>query len=322
MLSSLSNVADKVNGPIMLIAGVCIFLLVVITAAMIYFVIRYNRRRHPVASETHGNMALEVAWTVIPTLIAFGFFWYGWVGYKFMKSPPKDAMVVEVTGRMWSWSHEYANGVTSEELNIPVGKPVRLNLTAADVLHSYYIPAFKIKQDLVPNVDGLYMWFTAREEGTWDVLCTEYCGLNHSAMITKVNVWPQARFDAWYDAEGAKVAQERAALAAASEGESDSGSLVAVGERLSTAKGCVACHSTDGTQLVGPTYKGLYGKREVVITNGAEREIVVDDEYLRTSILDPNADVVKGFVGLMPSQQGLMTDEEVNAVIEYIKTLQ
>ena len=119
MLSSLSNVADKVNGPIMLIASVCIFLLVVITAVMIYFVIRYSRRRNPVASEMHGHVALEVAWTVIPTIIAFGFFWYGWVGYKFMKSPPEDAMVVEVTGRMWSWSHEYENGATFEELNIP-----------------------------------------------------------------------------------------------------------------------------------------------------------------------------------------------------------
>jgi len=115
---------------------------------------------------------------------------------------------------------------------------------------------------------------------------------------------------------------ERAALAAASEGSGDGGSLVAVGERLSTAKGCVACHSTDGSPLVGPTYKGLFGKTETVVTSGQERDVVVDEEYLKKSILDPNADVVKGFVALMPSQQGLMTDDEISAMIEFIKSLQ
>ena len=322
MLSSLSNISDKVNGPILLITAVSVFLLITLTVIMIYFVIRYSRRRNPVADEIHGNMALEVAWTIIPTLIAFGFFWYGWVGYKFMKSPPADAMVVEVTGRMWSWSHEYANGVVSAELNIPEDTAVRLNLTAVDVLHSYYIPAFKIKQDAVPGVEGLFLWFEAYEVGSYHVFCTEYCGLNHSAMLSKVNVMTQDEFDAWYAEEGEKVALMQAALETEGDEEASPEALVAAGRQLATAKGCVACHSIDGSTLVGPSFKGLFGKTEVVLTGGQERQITVDEEYIRKSILDPLADITQGFQPLMPSQQGLMTDEEINAVIEYIKTVQ
>jgi cytochrome c oxidase subunit 2 len=320
MLSSFSNISDKVNGPILLITAVCVFLLIVLTVAMIYFVIRYSRKRNPVASETHGHMALEVAWTIIPTLIAFGFFWYGWVGYKFMKSPPEDAMVVEVTGRMWSWSHEYENGVISPELNIPVNKAVRLNLNSADVLHSYFIPAFKVKQDAVPGVEGLFLWFEALQEGTFDVFCTEYCGLNHSAMLSKVNVMSQEEFDAWYAEEGEKVAATKAALEGEG-GEASADALVAAGKHLATTKGCVACHSVDGSTLVGPSFKGVFGKTETVVTDGQERQVTVDEEYIHKSILEPTADITKGFQPLMPSQQGLVTEDEINALIEYIKSV-
>jgi cytochrome c oxidase subunit 2 len=322
MLSALTDVAEHVNGPILFVTAISLLFLIGTTVVMVYLAIRYSRRRNPTPSEIHGHALLEIVWTVIPTLLAFGMFWYGWVGYVFMKSPPADAMNVEVTGRMWSWLHEYENGVQSDRLVIPVGKAVRLNLHSADVLHSYYIPAFKVKQDAVPGNDKLFLWFTPREVGEWDVLCAEYCGLNHSGMHAFVDVVSQDEFDRWYDAEGAKVAEMKATLAGASAGDGGGAALVGVGRNLSTVKGCVACHSVDGSQLIGPSFKGIYGKEEMVVTAGAERKIVVNDEYIRHSILNPNDDIVKGFQPLMPSQQGLVTDDEVNAIIQYIKSLE
>jgi cytochrome c oxidase subunit 2 len=316
MLSALSNVADAVNGPILFITAISVFFLVGITAVMVYFTIRYSRKRNPNPEDVHGHPLLEVAWTVIPTVLAFGMFWYGWVGYQFMKDVPADAMQVTVTGRMWSWLYEYENGVETDVLNVPVGRPVRLNMKSADVIHSYYIPAFKVKQDVVPGVDGLYMWFTAREVGEYDVFCAEYCGLQHSAMLSKVVVMPGGDFDAWLSSSGDEVAEMRAAL---KEGGGDD--LARLGERLSATKGCVACHSSDGSRLVGPSYKGSYGMSRIVVTEGGEREIVVDDDYIRKSILEPNADVVKGYQPLMPPQGGLVSDDEIAALVAYIKSL-
>ena len=318
MLSALSNIAEVVNGPILFITAVSVFFLVGITAVMVYFTIRYSRRRNPKPEDVHGHTMLEIVWTVIPTLLAFGMFWYGWVGYKFMKEVPADAVEITVTGRMWSWLYEYDNGVETDVLNVPVGKPVKLNMRSLDVIHSYYIPAFKVKQDVVPGVDGLFLWFTARETGEYDVFCAEYCGLQHSAMLSKVRVLPEADFDVWLVEEGAEVAEMKAALEAGGEGEG----LVLLGQRLATTKGCVACHSTDGTRLVGPSFRGIFGLSETVVTGGAERQIVVDDDYLHLSIVEPNADIVKGYQPLMPPQTGIVNDDEIKALIAYIKSLE
>jgi cytochrome c oxidase subunit 2 len=317
MLSRLSSISDAVNGPILFIAGTSVVMLIGITAVMIYFTIRYHRRRHPVAEDVHGHRTLEIVWTVIPTILAFGFFWYGWEGYKFMKTPPPDAMEVSVTGRMWSWLHEYENGVQSAELYVPVNKPVKLNLHSQDVLHSYYIPAFKVKQDAVPGVPGLFLWFSAYEIGVYQVFCAEYCGLNHSGMWSKVHVVSQEEFDEWLRVEGEKVVQ----IQQASEtGAGDN--LHILGESLSKSKGCVACHSTDGSKLIGPSFKGVYGKNEIVVTGGQEREVAVDDAYIKHSILQPTADIVKGYQPLMPSQEGLVNEAEIKALTAYIKSLQ
>ncbi len=317
MLSRLSSISDSVNGPIFFIAAASLVMLIGITAFMVYFTIRYSRRRHPHPEDIHGHGVLEVVWTVIPTVLAFGFFWYGWEGYKFIKTVPEGAMEVNVTGRMWSWLHEYQNGVQSPELYVPVDVPVKLNLASQDVLHSYYIPAFKVKQDAVPGVPDLFLWFAAYQTGVYQVFCAEYCGLNHSAMWSKVHVVTQEEFDTWLRVEGEKVAQVQQ-VAQAGEGEN----LHILGEAISKSKGCVACHSADGSKLIGPSFKGVYGKSETVVTGGQERQVTIDDEYLTRSILTPTADLVKGFQPLMPSQAGLVNDAEIKALIAYIRSLQ
>jgi cytochrome c oxidase subunit 2 len=196
---------------------------------------------------------------------------------------------------------------------------VRCDLNSQDVIHSFYLPAFKVKQDAVPGVKGLFLWFIAKQVGDYDIFCAEYCGLGHSRMLSKVHVLSQPDFDAWLKTEGAKVAEIKKATE--STGGADDASLAIIGKQLATSKGCVACHSMDGSKLVGPSYKGLYGSKQEVVTAGAEREITVDDAYIKHSMLEPTADVVKGFQPLMPSQQGLVSDGEIKAIIAYIKSL-
>ena len=320
MLSRLSNISDAVNGPILFVSAVSLVMLIGITAVMVYFTFRYHRRHSPIGEDIHGHQVLELVWTIVPTILAFAFFWYGWEGYKIIKSPPDDAMKIKVTGRMWSWMMEYENGVQAAERTVPVGLPVRIDLESQDVLHSFYIPAFKVKQDAVPGVPGLFLWFIANQVGDYDVFCAEYCGLSHSKMLSKVHVLPQEEFDAWLNAEGAKVAEMKKATAAAETGAGEN--LHIVGEQLAKSKGCNACHSVDGTKLIGPSYKGLYGKSETVVTAGAERTITIDDAYIKRSMLDPAADLVKGYQPLMPSQQGLVSEGEIKALTAYIKSLQ
>jgi cytochrome c oxidase subunit II len=317
MLSRLSSNADAVNGPMLFISIVSLVMLIGITAVMVYFALRYTRRRSPIGEDVHGHNLLEITWTIIPTILAFGFFWYGWEGYKFMKTPPDDALQVKVTGRMWSWMHEYENGVQSPELYVPVNKPVKLNLGSQDVIHSYYIPAFKVKQDAVPGVPNLFLWFSAYQTGDYHVFCAEYCGNGHSRMMSWVHVVTQEEFDAWLKSEGEKVAE----LKKATESGADSGTLHILGAQLAKSKGCVACHSVDGTKVIGPTWKGVYGATETVVSGGQERTLTVDDAYIKRSMLEPTADVVKGYQPLMPSQQGMVSEAEIMALTQYIKSL-
>jgi cytochrome c oxidase subunit 2 len=188
-------------------------------------------------------------------------------------------------------------------LRLPAGKPVKLAITSVDVLHSLFIPAFRVKEDCVPGMET-YLWFRPDEPGTHDLFCTEYCGPGHSSMMTKVKVLSEQEFAAWYDAAAATTAKQKPD-----------------GAKLFQLKGCFACHSTDGSPKVGPTLKGIYGHQVAVMTAGAERQIIADDAYIRKSILDPQTDIVKGFPPVMPPQKGLLSDEEVIALVEYLKSL-
>jgi cytochrome c oxidase subunit 2 len=231
-------------------------------------------------------------------------FYYGWTGFKFIRNVPKDAMVVQVTARMWTWLFEYENGKKSKELNVPVGRPVKLDLSSQDVIHSLYIPAFRVKEDAVPKMKT-YLWFKPAKVGSYDIFCAEYCGTGHSAMLSKVIVMPEEEFEKWYKGE--------VALAAPAEAGEKRPGLGVIEEW------CAICHTTDGSTLVGPTFKGMFGRKQTVITGGKEREITIDEEYVRESIREPNEDVAKDFEPVMPEIE--LTDEQITQIIEYLKTL-
>ena len=289
----------KVDESFFYIVAISVVLLVIVTIVMLFFLFRYNRKRHPEPEEVSEALWLEILWTIIPTALALSMFYSGWVNFEFIRNSPKDAMTVNVVGREWSWLFTYDNGRQSGTLRVPLGRPVRLVLTSADVIHSFYIPAFRIKEDCVPGMKT-YMWFNANEAGKYDIFCTEYCGVGHSRMLAKVIVMNAAEYDKWYSAE-------------------EAGGLAAEGKKLIQGKGCIGCHSTDGSRQVGPSFKGIQGREEEVITNGKERKVKVDDEYVRNSILHPNVDIVKGYPPIMPVIP--VTDKELNAMVEYLKTV-
>lgn len=306
MVHGWPTLSATVDGVFLLIAGVSVFLLAGVTIAMVWFAVRYRRSRHPRAENIEGNLALEIVWTVIPTLLVLAIFWVGWKGFVFMRTVPADAMLVKVTGRMWAWQFTYESGRSDSVLRVPEGRPVKLAITSADVLHSLFIPAFRVKEDAVPGRET-YLWFKPDRTGSFDLFCSEYCGMGHSSMITKVEVMPDADFQAWY------AGAAKPAAAGAKAGGPD-------GAKLFQDKGCIACHSVDGSPKVGPTLKGVFGRRLTVTTGGREREITADEAYLRKSLLDPQADIVKGFPPVMPPQKGAFTDAELDALINYLKT--
>ncbi len=184
------------------ILGISVVLLFCITAVMVYFVVRYRRSRHPVAADIRDNYKLEIIWTIIPTLIALSMFYVGWHSYLGLRAVPADAMNVAVEAQMFSWLFIYDNDKESEnELVVPVGKAVKLNVSSVDVLHSLFIAAFRIKVDAVKGLPT-YAWFYADKVGEYDIQCTEYCGVNHSAMVAKLRIVPQEEFEAWLAGDG------------------------------------------------------------------------------------------------------------------------
>ncbi len=307
MEAKASTFVQGVDTAFIVILGISLFFLITITAAMIYFVIRYNRKKNPKPKDVKDNTRLEILWTAIPTILVLLMFWYGWIGYTPMRRIPAGALTIKATGRMWSWNFEYENGKQSEYLVVPVGKPVKLELYSPDVLHSLYIPAFRIKEDVVPGVNNV-MWFQSDKPGEYDILCAEYCGLRHAYMLSKVIVKPVEEYIQWYHATV------------------DSNSMADVepiGLQVLKKNACISCHSLDGSKIVGPSFKGLWGsERDVIDENGKRVKVNADENYIQTSIYEPNQQVVEGFnKGLMISYKEAITDEELRQIIEYLKTL-
>jgi cytochrome c oxidase subunit 2 len=303
-----SNLASKVDGVLWVITLMSLVFFILITILLVFFAIKYRRRSdYDETPYITGSEPLEIIWTVIPSVLLVLLFIYGFVVFKDMKTPPKDALEVTVTGKQWLWTFEYYNGKkTLNELYVQQNRPVRLVMKADDVLHSFFVPSFRVKQDLVPG-RFTQLWFTPTKIGTFDIFCAEYCGTGHSAMLGKVIVMSPEAYNIWE--KGAET-EEGGAVASLPPAEQ--------GEKIYKEKGCNACHSVDGTVVVGPSFKGLVG-HDVELEGGST--VTADENYIRQSILEPQSQVVKGFQPVMPSFKGILTDDDISSLIAYMKTL-
>ena len=308
---SASNLAASVDNITLFVTIVSVFFFVLISAVLVGFAIKYRRKSEDqeTAYITH-NPVIETIWTIIPTILLMVIFAWGWIAFKELRNPPAEAIEVNVVAKQWLWEFEYFTGKKSlNELFVQQNKPVRLIMRSDDVIHSFFVPQFRVKQDILP---GSYqqLWFTPTKVGTFDLLCAEYCGSGHSQMLAKVNVLSPESFARW---EKGDELEDGAAAAAINVPPAERG------KDLYSQRGCLACHSIDGKEVVGPTFKNLYGKPEN-LEDGSSG--LVDENYLRESIYEPQAKMVKGYPPTMPSFKGILPEEEVTALIEYIKTLE
>jgi cytochrome c oxidase subunit 2 len=276
------------------------------------FLVRY-RRRTPVIPLTPRITApgwLEA--TVISGLLGLFCVWWviGFTQYRDLETPPAGAMPIYVTAKQWMWEFAYPAGPTSADvLVVPVGRPVRLIMTSRDVIHGFYVPAFRIKQDVVPG-RALTTWFEAVEPGTFDVLCTQYCGTRHSLMRAQIIALAPDAYARWLDAARAPLALPGA--------KGDGQGLAERGHAVAAERGCLRCHSVDGSAFIGPTWAHAFGRRRRTADG---RTVVVDEAYLTESMMDPRAVIAAGFQPVMPSYQGALTPEEAAAILEYIRSL-
>jgi len=285
-----------------------VFILIVV------FATRYRRRYSGyVPPAIEGNNKLEIAWIVIPTVIALATFAWAAVVYVHMHNPPKDALTIYVVGRQWMWKAQQPTGQwENNELHVPVGKPVKLVMTSQDVIHDFFVPAFRVKQDVIP---GRYttMWFTAEKPGVYDLFCAEYCGTNHSEMIGKVYALSQQDYEAWLSGGTTTASSSGMTGSGGSQASSQS-----AGQQLYQSLGCASCHGQNGEGNIGPRLAGLYGSK-VQLSNG--QTVVADDAYIRESILNPQAKIVKGYQPIMPTFQGQVTEQDILQLIQFIKSL-
>jgi len=303
MFSNASNFVHGVDKAFLIIGGFSVFFLVSFTAIMIYFVVKYNRKRNPKATQVKDSMLLEVTWTTIPVLLVLFMFYIGWEGFLPMRQVPKDAMHVKAISRMWKWSFEYPGNKESDTLVLPENKAVKIDLISKDVIHGFFVPAFRIKEDCVPGKAN-YSWFVPGEAGDYDLLCSAYCGVNHSYMSAVIRIVSQEQYDKWIAKLPVKKADTN------------------LGHKLLEKNGCIACHSLDGSKLVGPSFKGLSGSMVEVTVNGQAQKVKADIGYIKSSIYEPNKEIVTGYTqGLMKSYKGMISEKEVEQIDEYLKTL-
>lgn len=305
-----SEIAPKVDNVLVAVTVISFIFFIVVSAALVILAVKYRRRAEGESTPSiTGNETLEIIWTVIPSVILVAIFIHGLVVFNEMRRPPGEAVEVNVIGKQWLWQFEYRNGKkTINELNVQQNMPVKMIMRSDDVLHSFFIPAFRVKQDILPG-RFTQLWFTPTKVGTFVIFCAEYCGSGHSQMLARVNVMSPEAFARW---EGRGAAAQTATAAQSS--------LPAYkrGEKLYTNRGCNACHSIDGSPGIAPTFKGLFGRIEKFVDG---TELRADENYLIESIYEPQARMVAGYQPVMPSFKGILSEAEVSDIIEYVKTL-
>jgi cytochrome c oxidase subunit 2 len=295
-----STLAARVDALFYFLVAVTIFFVALIFVTIVFFAVKYRRRaedERPQPSE--GNFWLEVVWSVIPLGLTMIMFVWGAIIYFDIYNPPTDALEISIVGRQWMWKAQHPEGQSEiNELHVPLGQPVKLTMTSEDVIHDFFLPAFRVKQDVLP---GRYttLWFEATKAGEYPLYCAEYCGTQHSGMIGRIVVLEPAEFQKWLS------------------GGATGMSMADLGESLFQRFGCHICHRAGGTAQ-GPSLTGLFGKA-VRLEGGVT--VTVDEDYIRESIIDPRAKIVAGYQPIMPTFKGLISEEGLLQLIAYIKSL-
>jgi len=296
-----SSIAGSVDALFSFVLITCLFFAVLVTLLTIYAAFRYRRQTpNEIGADVEGNLPLEVGWTVIPLIIALGIFVWGAVVYTYYRTPPKDTIDIYVVGKQWMWRLEQPNGKREiNELHIPVDRNIKLIMGSEDVIHNFYVPAFRVKFDVVP---GRYntMWFRPTKIGKYHFFCSQYCGTNHAVMGGWVTVMDPADYSAWLSDEAGEI------------------NPVSAGEKLFTQLACNTCHLPNGTGRA-PSLNGVYGAK-VLLADGTI--VTADDAYIRESILQPKAKIVAGYQPVMPTFQGLVSEEQILDLTAYIKSLE
>jgi cytochrome c oxidase subunit 2 len=294
-----SQLAWQVDGLYFLLVAVSAFFTLLIFAFIFFFAVKYRQSVHPRAEQIEGSLPLELTWTLIPLGICMIFFAWGSLIFFQEARPPKGSMEIYAVGKQWMWKFEHEGGQREiNELHVPLGRDVKMIMSSQDVIHSFYVPAFRIKADVLPG-RFTQTWFHPTKTGTYHLFCAEYCGTQHSGMTGEVIVMEPAAYQAWLSGGGA------------------SGSLSANGQQLFQQLGCSTCHRFD-TQGRGPNLTGVFGK-PVLLEDG--RTVTADENYIRESILNPGAKIVSGFKPIMPTFQGQVSEESLMALVAYIKSL-
>jgi cytochrome c oxidase subunit 2 len=297
---SASTMAPRVDALYFFLLGLAVFFSLLIAGLITYYALKFRRRSpRAIGAQSHGNLVLELAWTVIPLMITMVIFVWGAGLYFAMSRPPDDALDIYVVGKQWMWKFQHLDGQREiNELHVPAGRAIRLIATSEDVIHDWFVPAFRVKADVIP---GRYVniWFQATKPGRYHLFCAEYCGTKHSGMTGEVVVMQPRDYQLWLG------------------GGETGGTLASAGERLFVDLACNTCHRPD-SQGRGPVLDGLIG-RTVKLQSG--ESIVADEAYVRESILNPSAKITSGYQPIMPTFQGLVTEEQVLQIIEYVKSL-
>jgi cytochrome c oxidase subunit 2 len=293
--------ASRVDLLYFFLLAVAAFFSLLIAGLIVFYAIRYKRRSSAdIGSETHGGLALELTWSIIPFLITMVIFVWGASVFFAMARPPDETLNIYVVGKQWMWKFQHLDGQREiNELHVPLGRPVKLIMTSEDVIHDVFVPAFRVKADVLP---GRYtnIWFEATKAGRYHLFCAEYCGTKHSGMTGEVIVMDPTEYQAWLSGGGPE------------------GSLAEGGAKLFASLACNTCHRPDA-QGRGPALEGLFGK---TVTLQSGERVIADEAFVRESILNPSAKITAGFQPIMPTFQGLVTEEQLLELIEYVKSLQ